>query len=68
MWDYDIGKSNDYIGMFSTSVVALIRLKQDPRSTYCSHISGRWVPAGYHCQRGEAEALVRVFEEQGQED
>lgn len=31
-------------------------------------LSDRWVSAGYHRQRGAAEALVRVFEEQGQED
>lgn len=32
------------------------------------YLPDRWVSAGYHCQRGAAEALVRVFKEQGQED
>uniref|UniRef100_A0A3B5MIZ1 phospholipase A2 n=1 Tax=Xiphophorus couchianus TaxID=32473 RepID=A0A3B5MIZ1_9TELE len=31
-------------------------------------LSDRWLSAGHHRQRREAEALVRVFEEQGQED
>lgn len=34
----------------------------------CFFLFERWMSVGYHCQRRTAEALVWVFEEQGQED
>lgn len=60
VWDYDIGKSNDYIGKYPC--FDAIKMKSSPASPPASHTSlpspGRWVSAGYHCQRREAEALV----------
>lgn len=72
VWDYDIGKSNDYIGKCFRTCCCFDELKPTILPPTFSHLTsflpGRWVSAGYHCQRREAEALVRVFEEQGQED
>lgn len=76
MWDYDIGKSNDYIGKIHRRCIRdLLDLVEmfhvvpvlSPSTPYL-WVCCRWVPAGHHSQRGAAEALVWVPEEQGQED
>lgn len=73
VWDYDIGKSNDYIGKYWIKYHCSDEIKTKLSPT--NHLPlpplvlpDRWVSAGYHCQGREAEALVWVPEEQGQED
>lgn len=74
VWDYDIGKSNDYIGEYLIMTAASLQsIWKSPTLTSLPLTldflpPNRWLSAGYNCQRREAEALVRVFEEQGQED
>lgn len=66
VWDYDIGKSNDYIGKIHRRCIRdLLDLVEmfhvvpvlSPSTPYL-WVCCRWVPAGHHSQRGAAEALV----------
>lgn len=72
VWDYDIGKSNDYIGKYSHYQHCCFYSENKMKFSQGRHLlitprsfPDRWVSAGYNRQRREAEALVWVFEEQG---